>query len=192
MSIDNYIVKDHMQYFGRECMLVWHFKGIGENLNAQELAELYIASHVPALCNLQSEHLTHTHVEAYSMFDEAEFVDISLTENNVGLVQGAGMPTFVTWTIRLNRTNRGVRNGRKSIPGVSETQVENNEINSSVLESMNELCAVLGQSLLAESGNIWKPVIYHYPTPHSPQPLTVEVSSATYVHVGTQNSRKTY
>nr|CRY96623.1 hypothetical protein [uncultured prokaryote] len=187
-----YMLLDKQRYLGQELLNCYYYAQANGTGNAEEFAETFVDVVIPAMLPLQSEGLEHLAIEVINVDDPSDFFELVLSPVISGLVEDAGMPSYVAWAFKLVRASRVVRNGRKAIAGVTEAQTANNHPTGAALVLLDALADVLGAVLVGTGTDEYQPVIYGKPTPApSSLPLrVVNVANAAFNHLSTQNTRK--
>lgn len=157
-------------------------------------AEFYEAVMLPVL-NVQSNLVTHTELRFWNLSNQLEEAVHVWTPPYAGLNVQDAMPANVSFSFKLVRYQRNVRNGRKAITGVPDIAVLNGkDINPAfqpVIDDVAEALAAPLQSNLPDFLGTFTPVIVRMPSNPGVVPTVYSpVLTASYTGVGTQNSRK--
>lgn len=160
------------------------------------LESWYVDDFGGIISTVQVTTLTHQSILVESIENWAtEFIDLPILPTLAGQVGGDPMPTSVAWSFNYGRVLRTTRNGRKSIPGVPETQTAGNEPTGAALLLLNQVAVYLGQGWTIDNqdGSGWamSPVIAKTPVPPATLPSVYNnVSAVSFRGIGTMNTRK--
>lgn len=190
---------DVQTYQAQQVLNVYYFKQLANPSVGTSLAALgtaFVNIYLPVILPLQHDLLRHTDVIITNLDNEDEFVTAPTGFD--GEVAGDGMPPFVSWGFRFNRSSRLVRNGAKRIGGVPESLTNNGLPSVAAGILLNTLAALFGTILIEPTtGASFEPRIVHRATDAGPggdPPATPRadyaVSSVVFTTVTTQNSRK--
>jgi hypothetical protein len=189
---DVYQLTDVQSLFGIEVLNVYYYKALTGGTTAGKLAASFNLILRPEIIKCQVDNITHVNTVVLNLDDVTDFDDIPANPAVAGQQVDQSSPSFVTWTFKLNRSDRTVRNGRKAIAGVGETFTGGNGPTAGQLTILDAVAPFFAQVLVDGDGDEYQPVIYGKPTgPPSNLPLrVVDVASAQFVRLSSQNSRK--
>lgn len=194
MAVKSYRLIVHGTYPGVDQILnVFYYVGDGVDISANDLLAAFNTGILPTWTAAVSVDYFITHMEAYALDDAADFGSLSVGTD--GDRTGEALPGFVSWTFRLNRTVRTVRNGRKAFVGVSEGDIgAQGAPTTAQIARLTAFSNVLGLVLDgATSGDTYSPAVLHTiinGVPQTPPGTLLGVSSVDFVRVSSQNTRK--
>lgn len=144
---------------------------------------------------LQTSGLQHKELRFFNMTNQTEEAVFPFSTPLPGLAAGEYPPGNLSYSFRLQRYNRLTRNGRKGIPGVTDTIIGSGRILNPAYGSLiSTVSAALGESLVVEgdtSDALMSPVIVRVPANPGVIPTVWNtVTEAVFRGFGTQNSRK--
>jgi hypothetical protein len=190
---DVYKVTDFQTLIGVQLINVyWYQATAGSTTGASSLVTAFLADMLPEIINLQTTDTAHLRILAENVADLADFADVALTTDNVGLTAGDVNDTFGAWGFKLIRSTRAVRNGSKRIGGVADSQVDSGLAVSGVIPSLNALAAAMGADIV-DGSNVYSPVLRHLTREMivaGDPPTFSLVSGASYEAYTSQVSRK--
>lgn len=186
---DVYKVISKMTYLGQECVNIYHYMQGALGGDAAELADEFDDDVITTMLPVQHTGVVHEGVEVINLDDVADFATLNV--NRAGTNAGiAPMPSFVSWSFRLDRATRSVRNGGKRIVGVCEESTSGNSPIAAIEPTLAALAADFAKTLVhGTSGAEFIPVIVRRNSATLPD-ATVAVAGASFVRLSTQNSRK--
>lgn len=193
MSVgDVYQVLDKQTYGSQDVLNVYYYQSNSDNLTAEDIATLFGDTVISQVILIQTTVMQHEAIEVINLDDPTDFFEEILSPATAGTIGSASMPSYVSWTFKLVRSNRTVRNGRKAICGVAESATANNVPEASAVEELEDTADVFAALLDDGGGNTATPVIYGKPTPApSSLPLRiVPISGGEFTHISSQNTRK--
>jgi len=171
---------------------VFAYEGGAGAPTAADLASAIGVSLVSVLVPVTSSGVTYDSVTVINLDDPTDFAvqPVGVT----GTVSGDCMPKFVAWAFIYFRGTRAVANGRKSFPGVPESQVQNGAPASGVDALLDDVAEFLSLDIEGVSPtNSYIPRIWRragtyeggtFPDTFYP------VQSVGFRRVSTQNTRK--
>lgn len=196
----NMALGDHYQFIDRQTYntvvpvynVYWFEQVLGTG-TASDLISAWLFYYLPAIVGIQTAVVTHLEVAAINVDNVADYASYAVTTGNVGTLGSHGLPPFVCWTFRLNRTERGHHNGYKRICGVDEGWQEEG-IEENLTSALQTVAGIMGAQLNPGNGNKWNPMIHRAantikPTYNNPEAF-FNVGTCAYVGITSQNSRK--
>lgn len=173
-------------------MNVYYYRALTAGVTAQMVAQLFSDTIISQVVLIQTDRIAHTSVEVINLDDETDFFEDIFNPTFDGTIGTASLPSYASWTFRLVRSSRVVRNGRKAICGVAESATVDNEAAVSAIPELEDTANAFAALLDNNQGEQLEPVIYGAPTPPpSSLPLRViAVQAGQYSHLSTQNTRK--
>jgi len=190
---------DVQEFEAQQVLNVYYFKQLANPSTGTSIAALetaFVNIYIPVITALQSDLIRHTGLLTENLDNPDEFGTPATGYD--GLLSGDAMPPFVTWSFRLNRTTRLVRNGQKRIGGLSEASVSAGLPVSGMATAIAAYETLVAAILIEPvTGASFEPRIVHRATDAGPggdPPATPRadyaIASATFTTVSTQNSRK--
>jgi hypothetical protein len=164
----------------------------------------FVEDVLPSLNACLSDELTWTNIEAFNLFDFADFASDASFSNNAGLFNGTPVAPFMAYEYRANRARRDVRNGYKRFAGVCEEILDGTFIAPAYFGTFNTAGVALTNTV-TYSGAVGTPSfqgcivkrirvdtagVISYRLPVSQAEATVYVAEWSIVRVTTQSSRK--
>lgn len=192
MAVGNrYRLIDTMDFIGDQTnplLNVYYFlqtAGVG---NASNLANEWINDVLPDVRAVQSVGIVHRTIDVINMDSPADFFQVVLAANNVGLRPGDGLPVFTAWAFRYLRASMVSRHGAKRIAGLAEPDQNAGEAVGAIIPLLNALAVRLGTAIVDGLGNSWEPRIGRVapPAPFS----SFAITGVSYIRISTQNTRK--
>jgi hypothetical protein len=177
-----------------EIINVFYYVGDGTGPTAAELiSEFTTAVVIPWLAAVSASYFIRS-AEAYALDNDSDFASVSYSASP-GSRSGDALPGFVSYTFRLNRTVRTVRNGRKAFVGVSETDIDALGVPTTAQETrLLNLATALALVIPVGGGdNTYSPGVLHTVingVAQTPPGTVLGVLSAAFVRVSSQNTRK--
>jgi hypothetical protein len=177
-----------------EIINVFYYVGDGTGPTATELiSEFTTGVVIPWLAAVSASYFIRS-AEAYALDNDSDFASVSYSASP-GSRSGDALPGFVSYTFRLNRTVRTVRNGRKAFVGVSETDIDALGVPTTAQETrLLNLATALALVLPVGGGdNNYSPGVLHTVingVAQTPPGTVLGVLSAAFVRVSSQNTRK--
>lgn len=196
MSVVNagvYEVRLYQDLFGQEVLNVFHyFRGGGDNDGSGELKVAFLGTNVPAIAAVQSQDLQYVRVEVESVLG----IDVPDTSVIVGLQGGIAsdsLPAQYVFSLRYNRTDKSTRNGGKRFSGLAKIVVEDNDLTSDYVASLQGLANIL-EAPLPSSQQSFIPIIMRRPTTPNPANVTINIvgSVSALDRASTQRTRLNY
>ena len=162
---------------------------------AEELVNAWWEFVGSKVLNIQSSALVHVRVELLNLSNQTEIGDRIWDTPIAGLAPGDYMPGNLTYSFRLQRYSRVVRNGRKSIAGVTDGAVQQGRIpTADVLPLLSTLATALGTFFPVEGETTDAtliPMIVRKPANPGVVPTVFSpVTKAYFRGFGTMNTRK--
>lgn len=191
MAVGDLFQVIHKQRFlGQDAMNVYHYRLQFQAVanTALELREAWRLAVSSAVLNICSTAVNYVGIDVYNLFDVADF-DLYPT-NGFGSRAGDALPSFVSWTFRLNRSNRLTRNGRKAFAGVAEQDQDDGIPNPAIVGALTDLAALMSSMIVSPNGNQYAPVIIRRPLPTFPPGVFSYIETASFSRISTQNTRK--
>ena len=191
---DVYQVIDKQKYSGTDVVNVYFYRALATGITADIVAILFRDTVVSQVVLIQTTIMSHLSVEVINLNDPADFTELIYGASIDGVIVDSNMPSYVSWTFKLIRADRTVRNGRKAICGVAEGQTANNSPTGGAQAELDDTAAQFAAVLDNLQGLTLEPVIYGKPTPPpSSLPLrVVRITGAQFSHLSTQNTRKNF
>lgn len=173
------------------------------------LIEAFQGDVIPAMINVMSVSYNLYRVVAFDVYDVTNFAEVALS--NSGAVTGEYLSKFVAWTFQTPRLAAGRhKRARKSIGGVSQTSLANDEPTTSAIADLAALGTAMGSVITpASEANVsFQPILVQkerYLIPNSDPAaygyryysnLTIqldhilEITEYEAAYLSTQNSRK--
>lgn len=164
--------------------------GTGGN-DAAELIDTFATDVWGDVVAIQNGQVETTLYEAVNFNDLTDFA--SLTSNATGSRTGDVLPVFTSWTFQLKRAALTLRNGRKAVAGVSESDQADGQPTAGIQGLLNDAAASMAADLVSADGALWEPVIVRKPTVPLPTiPTFVRLNGVEFKRISTQNSRKPF
>lgn len=162
---------------------------------AQELAVSFLNEVLEYVRGLQVSALKHVGISFLNMSNQAEIGDYTFEEPYPGLLTGDYVPSNVTYSFRLQRYDRLVRNGRKSISGVPDAVITaGRTLNPTYSGPVSDASLALGRFFNVEGETTdatLNPIIVRIPANPGVVPTVWSpIVRALFRGFGTQNSRK--
>lgn len=186
---DVYKVISKMTYLGQNCVNVYHYRQTTAPGDAGDLANEFDNDVITTMLPVQHSGVVHNGVEVINLDNLTDFATLNV--NRAGTNAGiAPMPSFVSWSFKLDRSGRDLRNGGKRIVGVCEESTSGNAPIAAIEPTLDALAQDFAKTLTdLASGGSWEPVIVRRNHPTKPDALTL-VAGASFTRISTQNSRK--
>lgn len=168
-------------------------------LDAQTLAENFIAEFLPLVCDIQNTSFLHTEVQVKNLFDPTDaFVALIAEPGTYTWVDE--VPTFLSIDVALEHDNAAVRQGRKAYGGFEESHLSSGVIaGAGFIANLALLMAGLEDPILYGLVDTFFPVVvqrildgstYRLPA-NAGEAVYGGINAATYNPLAsTQNSRK--
>lgn len=180
-------------YLDQQVLNIFHY-GVGTGVlqNAQDLADAFDAGVRQSLASIQVVNLISVRVEVQG---ERTATDLGLSLSGAnGSVSSEGMPPYVAWAFRYNRTATTYRNGYKRIGGVPESMQNNGQPTGGALTALNAAAAVLNDSVVSlDEERTYIPLLRQTvvgKAPITPVFWTVPDGTVEWASISTQNTRK--
>lgn len=176
---------------GIDCLNVFYYENLIVGGSAATLNGAFVDELLPLILDVVNVAQEVVNMESINLYDETDF-HVSIYASGGNRV-GTYLPAFVGYAFRLNRASRALRNGRKTFAGVTEEDIE---AAGEPVVAFQPVLDALAVGLSAEltdpvNGSVWRPRIVRLdPVTGLPQ-ITIGLSSAQFVRVSSQNSRKT-
>lgn len=189
---DVYRLLVEQNLLGSNVLNVFWYKAIGlgtDPVPSDALIEAFAGNVWGDVVAIQNDQVNTTLYEALNFNDLTDFG--SLTSNATGSRTGQTLPVFNTWTFQLQRSVLTLRNGRKAIAGVSETDQENGQPSAGITALLDTAADAMSDDITATDTSIWRPVIVRRPTTSLPLiPTSITMLGAQFKRISTQSSRK--
>lgn len=178
---------------GEECQNVYHYIVEPANASINSAWGSFVGSFAPILENsiapLQNINATWLSVEVANLnnlddYGIYPFVDV--TGERVGDCE----PAFMTFTFMLHRSTRAMRNGRKAISGVTESDHTGDQADAAIDGQIANAIAFFEVSITDAHGTMFSPVICRISGATGRCDTYTKVSGASFRWISTQNSRK--
>lgn len=152
-------ITDRMEYLGEEVLNVYHFRepGASATPNVAALASSFDSIYVSGVAAVQSTAVLHTTITVEQVNNGVEFTELAISQNGLIVDPDIG-PSFVSASYKLNRSSRDIRNGRKSICGVTEDDMNGNVWSANGIAKLSNLNAVF-VAPISDGTNSWQPII---------------------------------
>lgn len=190
-----YRVDAFQQYLGKEVLnTFWYRENAGLNTKADLLGGLFNAQIQPLIAAVQNTGVSHTNIRVTPIFGAGIEFNVAPTAP-AGTIPGDQMPSFLAASIRLNRSDRTLRNGWKRFAGLLEQEVGAQSFSGGFVTLLTTLGTAIAADL-AGGGDLFHPQIVR-------KPFSTKALSANWesIDVGgftvanrptTQTSRKTF
>ena len=191
---DIYQVVQVQDFISQECLNVWHFQHTNNLGDATDLWRAVRDDLLPHIQDIQHDGVSHTGARVTNLYNTADFNESDYGTPFSGNRTGSPQPSFVGWAFKLNRADKIMRPGRKTFVGVVEEDTANNGPNAAMLTVLETTALALDDTITGTAGGTFKPVLYRAPGaigPGSPEQI-VQITSITFNHLSTQNSRKPF
>lgn len=191
---DVYQVTDKQSMNGEVILNVYYFQQVNAASTINQLFQLFRDGYIDSVTSVQSNTLGHTGIKILNMTDGLEFLEQDFNTPIDGNKSDARMPTFVSWTFKLERETRLTRNGRKAIAGVVETDTADNVPTVGALTELEAVADIIGAPLFDGIVPQFSPVIYREATtvPVIAPAVVNPIVGATFSNLSTQNTRKVF
>jgi len=172
---------------------VFAYEGGSGSCIATDLADAIATSMVSVLLPITASAITYDRVIVINLDDLSDFA--TAVVGDVGAVTGQVLPKFNAWAFEYFRGTREVANGRKSFPGVSESQSDNGlPADATVVGLLDDVADFLGADLAGVAPattyipRIWRRAgVYASGTfPDTFYPI----AAVGFKRISTQNTRK--
>jgi len=163
----------------------------GSSLNfakVDALGNVFSSQIIPFIQNIVHTDTTFTRVLTTEL-DGMALSDRSLPTGIMGNRGGQCLPPFTVWAFRLDRSFAGRRSGRKAFGALSEQDITDGVAVVGVIPFLDQMATELTQNISTTEGD-FTPVLLQFDAAGLPTGLAQVVTSASYVRVSTQNSRK--
>ena len=191
---DIYQLVDRQTFLGVECLNVWYFQHTNALGDATDLWRAYRDELLPEIVTIQHVSVEHVGLSVNNLGNVADFNESDFAAPITGTRAGAPQPSFVSWSFKLVRQTKAMRNGRKAFVGVVEEDTANNGPNGAMQTILEVLALNLSQQITGPAGGTFEPVLYRRPgaiSPGSPEQI-VEIVAANFNHLSTQSTRKAF
>lgn len=188
---DIYKLVTTFSYLGQVCQNRYYYKQISleEDNEAEDVQNAWLLGVYPAMKAVQADDAVLFQIYTINLMNPVDFIESPIT-GATGDLTGPPMPPFVTWTYKLNRNDRTFRPGRKAVVGVTEDRVTEGVADASIIDDLNDLAVAFGDILVTPiAGASMRPNLVREVVGLPPS-ASCQVTSAQYVAVSTQNSRK--
>lgn len=188
-----YEVRLYQNLFGQEVLNVFHyFRGGGDNDGSGELKVGFLGNMVPAIAAVQSEDLQYERIEVESVLG-IDVPDVSVIVGLQGTIVSESLPAQYVFALRYNRTDKSTRSGAKRFSGLAKIVVENNDLTSDFVTSLQNLANTL-ETPIASSQQSFIPIILRKPDGPNPANVTINIvgSISALDRASTQRSRLNY
>jgi len=186
---DTYKAVVHATYLGKNVQNRFYYQQtagptvLGGGLNSAMRDDL-----VPIMASLQVDDLVYDRIEIINLDNPADFGIFTGISGITGTQLGSPMPSFVSWTFKLNRSTRNIRNGRKALAGVDESLTGGNAPTTAFQIILDAGAPIFGAPITNLTGDQYIPMLVR-------EVLGVvsykeAVSSAQFSRLSTQSSRK--
>jgi len=189
---------------GQQSINVFHYKQVFEVDPSGDAAELLVnfRDNVETLIrDCQTANISTLQIAVENVVPGTDNAYESFALNTrFGDHADQALPPFACYAFRLNRTSSAVRNGQKRFWGIPETHQVDGVINATGLGFTVPLAAALGADLGGiPTFNTFRPIIYRIAREEVTIPAKTipalaaanfPISSAAYISISTQNSRK--
>jgi hypothetical protein len=161
----------------------------------EDLQQAFNANIIGVVKTIQSSALTHVRLEIKNLtFQQEEYVHEWSTAIP-GSRPGDYVPSNLTYSFRLQRYSKLLRNGRKSISGVPDDAIETGRVLSAAYTSTVSTVAAAIGSFWPVEGSVTdatlNPLIVRIPANPGVAPTVyTPVTQAAFIGFGTMNTRK--
>lgn len=164
---------------------------------SEDLANRFFADVMTPIIAIQSNQVTHTELRFWNLSNQAEEAVYAWPTPIPGDNVQEPLPAQNTYSFKLIRYSRLVRNGRKGIAGIPEAAVTNGKelipAFDAPVQDVAEALAMPLVSNLPDFTATLSPVIVRIPSNPGVTPTVfTTVLLASYTGIGTQNSRKEF
>lgn len=190
---------------GQECINVFYYKQItegGVSEGADALLPAFQSEVYPAIENIQCSIMFTVEILVENVVPSADNASVGFGPSAEPSERvGQALPPYATWAFRLNRSTNASRHGQKRFAGVAEED-QNAGLAVGPIVALLDTCAAKLDDVIGgppPDTATFQPVIYRVgrpgktiPTKIIPAliPASFTISTAQYVGISTQNSRK--
>jgi len=176
----------------------------GSPSGAEQLAVTFNFYVVPVMQDLQSDNVRYVQLLVENVVPSADNYTLSyVPATDSGAQTGDSLPPQMGWTFKLNRTTREVRNGRKTVCGITEGDNDDGVAAAGTSTRLTAMSTILAAAISPGGGNplTYQPRIWrrfraaqpdHVPPLASVPEAYFPIATVQYTHIGTQNSRSLY
>lgn len=162
---------------------------------ADDFAQVFYNQIITPVIAMQSNLVTHTELRFWNLSNQLEEAVHVWSPPVAGTNVQDAMPANVSFSFKLVRYQRTVRNGRKAITGVPDVAVTNGKVITPAFQDVaDDLAEALAEPMqvnLPDFTGTFTPLIVRMPANPGVVPTVYSpVLTASYTGIGTQNSRK--
>lgn len=189
-------IVDYQTYLGEAVLNVYYY--LSQNANVvdsdylESLSTAFTGGVLAAVTELQVEGLLHANRTIKNLSNGVDFfVDTDVVTGQIAAPLATYMPSYVSAGFMLVRSNLNTRNGYKRFSGLTEGNVQGNDL-VSFGTSVDDIEDSLAQELITLLSDTFIPVIVKrpIPAPGGADAITNPISSSAFRGIGTQNTRK--
>lgn len=188
---DDYEIITKFTYLGQLCYNRYYYRqiSVGEEPALDDIVNAWLLQVYPHIQAVTLEDSVLTQIDIINLSNPLEFDTINPLNADGDLV-GSTMPSYVSWTFRLDRSTREFRPGRKSFQGVGEGSTIGNEPTAGILPDLTVLADSLAEFLVTPiAGATLRPKLLRTATGVGVI-ADANVTGASFTALSTQNSRK--
>ena len=139
--------------------------------------------------NLQTDEVVYDNIEIINLHNPADFGVFTGIAGQTGDISGTPCLSFQAWAFKLNRSDRTMRSGRKSLVGVHEEATEGNVPTATWQAILDAAAPIFSATISSPAGDIYEPLLVRL-LPNDVIDRFVQITSAEFTKISTQNSRK--
>lgn len=194
---DRYEVAIYGSVNAQQTVNVFHYEQTAgsDTPSAELIAEEVIATVLPVCAAIMNSSANFSSVRCVNIDDDTDFFEGAFTPIP-GDRTGEVLPPYACWSFKLVRPVIGIRPGAKRFAGVSESDQSAGVAVGGLATALDAVADILA-TVLTPGGNSYDPgILSRYlngeirGTVENPTPVMFTITSAQYVGIGTQNSRK--
>jgi len=144
---------------------------------------------LPLLQAITRDSLTYTNTVVQELFGDRQMFDNAIVDETGGLSVGEVLPAFFGARYRLVPFNTRVRKGRKIFAGMTEAEVQGNDIHPDYVAAHTAVALAMNDTITAESQDFLPSLLSPANTRHTGNIIT-QITSASWTGWSTQSSRK--
>jgi len=188
---NNYEIKTKFSYLGVPCLNRYYYRQISvtETPDLDDIKNAWLLSVWPKIQAVTVAENVLAEIELLNLDNPVEF-ETYVIGGAQGDLLGSPMPSYVTWTFKLNRSTRDFRPGRKAFQGVQESSTDGNDPVASVIPDLADLGDAIAANLVTPvAGATLRPKLLRVAA-GSVVIADANVTSAIFSGLSTQSSRK--
>lgn len=190
-------VTDVQTYLNQEVLNVYHYGLIVETGSTvptmSEILSAIETAVVDEVALRQNGSVTHTELTGVNLSDGVTIGSITTNTTGSNVASGEALPSFYCVTIRLQRSSALTRHGYKRYCGISEGEVQGNDLLQNPFNSWQAVADLLRDNITIDTGVTLMPIILGTVQPALPNLNTAvysEIIDSDVRGIGTQNTRK--